>query len=77
MDAVLHTPAQVIKALGGSRLAAEKLGLKLPRVSMWLLRDRIPSELFLSVNKALQAEGKQAAPAVFGMAVPDDGEVAS
>ena len=74
MDAVLKTPAEVIAALGGTNATARRLRLPWPQaVSQWRKRNRIPSELFLSVNDALQAEGKRAAPEVFGMAVPDEG----
>lgn len=79
MEAVLRTPDAVIDALGGTFKAAEKLRRTPQAVSNWRLRQRIPSELFLSVSDALQAEGKTAAPEVFGMAVPDEGadEIAS
>jgi hypothetical protein len=69
----LRTPAAVIAALGGTREAADRLGTKLPRISMWLARGRIPSDLFITVNKALRPAGKAAAPEVFGMAVPAKG----
>jgi DNA-binding transcriptional regulator YdaS (Cro superfamily) len=78
MEAVLKTPNEVIDALGGTNKAAARLGKEPTAVSQWRKRNRIPPELFLSVSSVLQADGKSAAPEVFGMAVPDDGaEVAS
>lgn len=73
MEAVLRTTTEVIAALGGTNKAARKLG-KTPRaVSQWKKRQRIPSELFLSIDSALKAEGlPKAAPDVFGMAVPTE-----
>lgn len=71
MDAILRTPAEVIKALGGSTSAARRLGIQQTRVSNWVgRRNRIPPALILVVNAALNEVGKHAAPEVFGMVAP-------
>lgn len=69
----LQTASEVVDALGGPAATGRLTGRTPQAACNWKATGKLPAELYLLINKALEREGKRAPAALFGMARIEDG----
>ncbi len=63
----INSVQEIVERLGGPTKLSQKLGISQPTVSIWIMRNKIPSRWFLAIMALLNKEGCTAVPKIFGM----------
>lgn len=70
----LHTPSEIMDALGGTNAVAELTGRTYGAAFNWRSQDAFPSNTYVVLIRALEAKKLTASPKLWGMAQTEAAE---